>query len=152
MVKSAWRSHLWALLGYTVLTVTITWPLLLHIGTALPGEGTDSWQYLWNFWWFDQALFESQTLYFTPAQYYPGTSLLFHTLSPLHSLLGLPARLLCDALQPGRYLAAYNFGIRNVLRYIEEVKEFPPAIKSYINDVTTYKDIFLTIERYGLYS
>ena len=53
---------------------------------------------------------------------------------------------------PRIYLAAYNFGIRKVLRYIEEEKEFPPAIKSYINDVTTYKNIFLTIERYGLYS
>ena len=38
------------------------------------------------------------------------------------------------------------------LRYIEEVKEFPPAIKSYIDNVTTYNNIFLTIEKYGLYS
>jgi hypothetical protein len=102
-VKTTWRVHLAVLLGYILLSILITWPLALHITTALPGEGTDSWQYLWNFWWFDQALFHGQPLYFTTAQYYPtGTSLLFHTLSPLNSLIGLPARAL------GGYLAAYN--------------------------------------------
>ncbi|MGB9722559.1 MAG: hypothetical protein ACP5OO_07590 [Chloroflexia bacterium] len=96
--------HFLALAGYFLLTLLFTWPLPLHLTEALPGEGGDSWQYLWNFWWFDQALFHGQALYFTRAQYYPqGTSLLFHTLSPLNSLLGLPARAL------GGYLLAYNF-------------------------------------------
>jgi len=99
-----WRVHLAVLGGYILLSLLSTWPLALHFTTALPGEGTDSWQYLWNFWWFDQALFHGEPLYFTHAQYYPlGTSLLFHTLSPLNSLLGLPFRLL------GGYLAAYNW-------------------------------------------
>jgi len=103
-LRKAWLNHLLVLSGYFLLTVLFTWPLLLHLTTALPGEGGDSWQYLWNFWWFDQALFGGKSLYFTQAQYYPqGTSLLFHTLSPLNSLLGLPARLL------GGYLLAYNF-------------------------------------------
>ncbi len=95
-------------MGYLLLAVLSTWPLGQHFTTALPGEGSDSWQYLWNFWWFDQALFHGQRLYFTPAQYYPGTLLYFHTLSPLHSVMGLPARLLLGRLVPGRYIAAYN--------------------------------------------
>ncbi len=100
----AWLPHLLALAGYLLLTFLFTWPLPLHLTNALPGEGGDSWQSLWNFWWFDQALFHGKPLYFTQAQYYPhGTSLLFHTLSPLHSLLALPARLL------GGYFLAYNF-------------------------------------------
>ena len=103
-MKKRWRVHLVVLGGYILLSLLITWPLALHFATALPGEGTDSWQYLWNFWWFDEAIFHGQPLYFTHAQYYPlGTSLLFHTLSPLNSALGLPARLL------GGYPAAYNF-------------------------------------------
>jgi hypothetical protein len=102
-LKRTWPIHLLVLVGYILLSIIITWPLVLHLSTALPGEGTDSWQYLWNFWWFDQALFHGQQLYYTPAQYYPGTSLLFHTLSPLHSFLGLPARAV------GGYLAAYNW-------------------------------------------
>ena len=102
--RATWRTHLAVLLGYALLAVLFTWPLVPHFSTALPGEGTDSWQYLWNFWWFDQALFHGHSLYFTQAQYYPlGTSLLFHTLSPLNSLLGLPARFL------GGYVAAYNW-------------------------------------------
>ncbi len=102
-MTKAWRVHLLVLLGYALLAVVVTWPLALHLDSALPGEGTDSWQYLWNFWWFDQAAFHGKSLYFTQAQYYPqGTSLLFHTLSPLNSVLGLPGRLL------GGYLAAYN--------------------------------------------
>ena len=96
--------HFLTLAGYLLLTLLFTWPLVLHLTDALPGEGGDSWQYLWNFWWFDQALFHGKALYFTQAQYYPqGTSLLFHTLSPLHSLVALPARIL------GGYLLAYNF-------------------------------------------
>jgi hypothetical protein len=103
-MRRSWPIHLLVLLGYIVLSVIATWPLALHFTTALPGEGTDSWQYLWNFWWFDQALFHGKALYFTQAQYYPqGTSLLFHTLSPLNSALALPVRLL------GGYVAAYNF-------------------------------------------
>ncbi len=99
-----WGAHLVAVGGYILLTILFTWPLALHLRTALPGEGTDSWQYLWNFWWFDQAFFHGRPLYFTTAQYYPlGTSLLFHTLSPLHSLVALPARFL------GGYVAAYNW-------------------------------------------
>lgn len=100
----SWLLHVGVLLGYLLLTLAFTWPLALHLRIALPGEGTDSWQYLWNFWWFDQALFHGRPLYFTTAQYYPwGTSLLFHTLSPLHSLVALPVRLL------GGYVAAYNW-------------------------------------------
>ncbi len=99
-----WLTHFLALIGYFLLTLFFTWPLPLHLTDTLPGEGGDSWQYLWNFWWFDQALFHGKALYFTQAQYYPqGTSLLFHTLSPLHSLLALPFRIL------GGYLLAYNF-------------------------------------------
>ncbi len=101
---AGWRTHLLVLAGYLALAILFTWPLVLHFTTALPGQGADSWQYLWNFWWFDQALFHSQPLYFTHAQYYPlGTSLIFHTLSPLNSVLGLPAQVV------GGYLAAYNF-------------------------------------------
>lgn len=108
-MKRTWSIHLLALLGYTLLAVAITWPLVTEFASALPGEGTDAWQYLWNFWWFDQALFEGQPLYWTPAQYYPGTSLLFHTLSPLHSVLGLPVRLLAGPTSPDHYIATYNW-------------------------------------------
>ncbi len=101
---AGWRVHPLVLTGYLVLAILFTWPLVFHFTTALPGQGTDSWQYLWNFWWFDQALFHGQLLYFTHAQYYPlGASLIFHTLSPLNSALGLPAQAL------GGCLAAYNF-------------------------------------------
>ena len=51
---------------------------------------------------------------------------------------------------PRIYLAAYNFGIGKVLTCIEEVNDFPPAIKTYVKDVTTYNRIFLTMEKYGL--
>lgn len=102
-MRKSWPICLLVVAGYVALSILSTWPLAAHFSTALPGDGADSWQYLWNFWWFDQALFHGQPLYFTHAQYYPqGTSLLFHTLSPLNSVLGLPARLV------GGYLAAYN--------------------------------------------
>ena len=60
---------------------------------------------------------------------------------------GLPgAKILED---PNIYLAAYNFGIRKVLEYIESGRDLPKQIEQYVKKVATYNTVFNTIENYG---
>ena len=89
------RCHGAPLLVYTLLALIVTWPLALNITTAVPGNGYDSWQNLWNMWWLKQALLHGHNPYFTPMLYYPtGASLLLHTLNPINFLLTLPIQAL----------------------------------------------------------
>lgn len=92
------------LLGYLLLTVLMTWPLLLQFTTAIPGDSFDGWQNYWNLWWVKTALVERvQNPYVTDLLYYPtGVSLYFHTLNPFNGLLTLPIQLAAGLL------VAYN--------------------------------------------
>jgi len=49
------REHLLALGAYLVLSLAMTYPLLLHLNTALLGDG-DAWLFVWNFWWWRFSL------------------------------------------------------------------------------------------------
>jgi hypothetical protein len=99
------RAHALALLLYLLLTLGMTWPLVLQAGSAIPGDGFDGWQNYWNLWWMRSALLERlQWPYSTDLLYFPtGVSLLFHTLNPFNGLVSLPVQLAAGAI------AAYNF-------------------------------------------
>ena len=94
----------WPLLAYTLLTLGMTYPLIRRFPSAIPGDGFDGWQNLWNLWWMRQALLvEHRSPYFTDLLYHPtGVSLLFHTLNPFNGLVALPLQ-----LAAGLYVA-YN--------------------------------------------
>jgi hypothetical protein len=90
---------------YALLAMVITWPLPLHLTTALPANPTelsqDLWQNAWNMWWVREAVVERFTNpYTTDMLFYPhGASLFLHTLNlplgvvaiPLFPLIGLTA-------------------------------------------------------------
>ena len=95
------RPHLWALLGYLILALLVTYPLALNFTTGVPGDLTaDRDQNLWNLWWVGQALGHFTNPFHTDLLYYPyGVDLYYHTLGlPLgiigllpQALFGLPA-------------------------------------------------------------
>jgi hypothetical protein len=89
------RIHLTILLGYTLLTLVMTWPLARNWTTAIPGDSFDGWQNYWNLWWLKVALVErQQNPFFTDLLYYPtGVGLYFHTLNPFNGLVTLPVQL-----------------------------------------------------------
>ncbi|HEX9114661.1 MAG TPA: hypothetical protein VGA61_01220 [Anaerolineae bacterium] len=82
-------------LGYLALTLALTYPLLLNLATAIPGDSFDGWQNYWNQWWIKTALIDRHSSpYFTDLLYAPtGVSLLFHTLNPFNGLLTMPVQL-----------------------------------------------------------
>ena len=99
------RRHLLALGLYLLLTLLMTWPLVLHFATAIPGDSFDGWQNYWNLWWMRVALVDQvQWPLVTDLLYAPtGVSLYFHTLNPFNGLASLPVQL------TGGLIPAYNF-------------------------------------------
>ncbi|MBK7201663.1 hypothetical protein [Candidatus Amarolinea dominans] len=89
---------------YFVLTLALTFPLILHLDAAIPGDGFDGWQNYWNFWWLRQSLVElPRDPFVTDLLYHPtGVSLYFHTLNPFNGLVTLPLQV------AGNLFLAYN--------------------------------------------
>jgi hypothetical protein len=90
-----WPSHLVVLIAYLLLTAVMTWPLVINLTTAIPGDSFDGWQNYWNLWWIKTALVEQiHNPYITNVLFYPtGVNLYFHTLNPFNGLLTLPIQL-----------------------------------------------------------
>jgi len=79
---------------YLLLALVVTFPLVLHFGSALPGDGRDAWQNYWDYWWLRTALAEGQNPYQTPLLYAPyGAPLYLHTLNPFNGLVTLPIQI-----------------------------------------------------------
>jgi len=97
--------HIIALVGYLVLTLIMTFPLVTEFSTAIPGDGFDGWQNYWNLWWVKKALLDLGTNpFFCDYVYYPtGASLYFHTLNIFNGLLTVPVQALFG------WTVAYNF-------------------------------------------
>jgi hypothetical protein len=85
------------------MTLLLTWPLAVQLGSAIPAGAGDLWQNVWNFWWWDQALAGGSSPYRTPLQFHPfGADLALHTHSPLNMWL------FARVAEPG---AAYGLAI-----------------------------------------
>jgi len=102
-----YRHHLYALLGYLALTLLMTYPLVREFSRAIPGDGFDGWQNVWNLWWVKRALLvDGSSPYFTRFVDYPdGVHLYFHTLNIFNGLTFLPFTL------NGGPLLAYNVAV-----------------------------------------
>ena len=90
------RSHLYALLGYSILALIVTYPTILHFTTQIPGELLpDRNQDYWNFWWITQAFSRGVDPFYTDALYYPyGAPLYYHILGLPQWFIGLGPLLL----------------------------------------------------------
>ena len=84
-----WQSPL-VLLAYSLIAMTMAWPLPLHLGTHVPAGG-DALLFLWDLWWFRRAADTGISPFHTDLLYYPnGTSTVFTTLASLESAIGVP--------------------------------------------------------------
>jgi hypothetical protein len=90
--KESVTPFLIALVGYTLLSLVWTYPLIKYFSTKMFGWGGDRYIYLWNMWWMKKALMDLHTnpLY-TDYLFYPkGISLAFHDFSLLLTSISLP--------------------------------------------------------------
>jgi len=72
--------EIWIILGYIVLALVATYPLIFRFGTHVIGNNyTDVWQSLWNSWWLERCLLNLKNPFYTDYLYYPqGADLIFH--------------------------------------------------------------------------
>ncbi len=88
-------THLAVVVLFVVLAVVMTWPLVRHLGTHVPGSYTwafDEYTFVWNSWWFRYALFDlgQNPLYSTHIFYPLGISLVLYTYNLFNALISLP--------------------------------------------------------------
>ncbi len=119
--------NLLPLVGYTALTLALTYPLALNFNTAIPGDGFDGWQNYWNLWWVKGALVDrGANPFFTDYLDYPtGVSLYFHTLNIFNGLLTLPIQLLFGLVVAYNSVVLFSFvmggyGAYLLTRYVLE--------------------------------
>lgn len=112
--------HLIVLLGYLALALLLTYPLVRVFTRAIPGDGFDGWQNVWNLWWVKRALLvEGSTPYFTRLLDYPvGVYLYFHTLNIFNGLTFLPLTLNAGELVAYNSAALFSFVIGGYGSYL----------------------------------
>ncbi len=87
--------HLLVVGAYAVLAVVLTWPLVRHLGSHVPGSYTwafDEYTFVWNSWWFRYSLLDlGQNPLQSAHIFYPlGISLALYTYNLFNALLSLP--------------------------------------------------------------
>lgn len=85
--------HLWPLLLYSLLALVLTWPLVTHLTTHVPGDGIDDPALAWNLWWLRERVVDQANLdiFHVGWMFHPvSINLAFYTLSPLNGLLSIP--------------------------------------------------------------
>jgi len=114
------RLHLYPLGAYLLLTLLLTYPLVIRFTTAIPGDGFDGWQNYWNLWWMKVSLLEQHRSPFTTdLLYHPtGVRLYFHTLNPFNGLLTLPVQLAWGLLPAYNTVVLFSFVIGGYGAYL----------------------------------
>ncbi len=89
----------WIILAlFTVLALVLSWPVILHLGSRVPGTATwafDESTFLWNQWYLKHSLLDlhSSPLH-TELTWYPlGMDLILYTFNFFNALIGLPLQL-----------------------------------------------------------
>jgi hypothetical protein len=80
--------------------IGISWPEIGHPDQSIWGNGGDSFQFPWNFYWVRTWITQPQvTLYHTDLLFYPaGADLYFHDLSLLNAVLSVPFQPFMDLI------------------------------------------------------
>ncbi len=75
-------------MGYALITIVMTYPLLFQLNAGLASHTPDVWILAWDNWWIQRALAGGQDIFFTPLMFYPnGVSLAAHSFSFTHTLI-----------------------------------------------------------------
>ena len=103
--------HVVALAGFTLLSLLLTWPLLPHLTTHVPGDGIDDPALAWNLWWVKYAAIDRQlNLFDCRWMFYPiGINLAFYTLTVLNGLLAAPLQTAASVIVANNVLLLSSF-------------------------------------------
>lgn len=87
---------LWVLLYFSIMTVVMTYPLLLKMGHSVVGETGDNIYFIWMIGWFKKALFDLHVNPFNVwfLNYPEGWNMAYTEITPAQLLLALPFSML----------------------------------------------------------
>ncbi len=127
-------SNLMVLLAYLALALVLTYPLIAHFNTHVPGSETwafDEYSFVWSQWWVKHALFDAHTsLLFTRHVFYPlGVNLASFTVLWTNAILGLPLQFAFGLIPAvnATVLATFvlgAFGVYLLVGYLFQVSGF----------------------------
>jgi hypothetical protein len=106
--------------SYLALAVLLTWPVALHLSTAVAGlEARDSLQYTWSLWWSGRAWRSGQSVSDVSLLYYPwgGTHPLLGV-TPLLDWLAFPLQWLLSPTQVYNVLFLGSFALCGSAMYL----------------------------------
>lgn len=85
---------------YSLLSVLVTFPLVLNFATSVPGHGADDPYVAWNIWWVKWSLIDlgSNPLYSNYIFFPIGVNLGTYTLTLLNGLISIPLQLVWDVI------------------------------------------------------
>ncbi len=91
-LSAAATRHVRALGAYFLLTLVLTYPLILHFATHVAGDGSDDPALAWNLWWVPYSIFNlGASPIYTDYMFFPiGLNLGFYTLTYLNAFLAIP--------------------------------------------------------------
>ncbi len=85
------RTHLFVLSGYLLLSIALTWPLTRYWATAYVGNFEEATRNSWNMWWVRRALTHGQNPFWTDILYFPdGLQLYVQPINISNTFLTLP--------------------------------------------------------------
>jgi hypothetical protein len=111
MRTQRWQIHLLVLFAYTLFALALTWPLIAHVSSQVPGNGADDPPLTWNLWWVQHALLQLGTNPFDcDYMFYPlGINLAFYTLTILNGLLSIPLQAVFGLVTASNLLLLSSF-------------------------------------------
>lgn len=103
----------------SILSIGFTYPLVPKFGEGQIARGGDYYQFLWNFWYVKEALFNNDlSLLFTNTQYHPtGTTLSFHDLTLHWSILSVPLQTFMTRIQIFHLFTFLSFPLTALAQY-----------------------------------
>jgi hypothetical protein len=108
------------LLYFSVMTLVMTWPLVLHMTDSVVGQIGDNVYFVWMLAWFKRALFELHVSPITiPRLNYPeGWSLAYTEIAPSELALGFPASLIWGPVLGYNVALLLTFVLSGYLMYV----------------------------------
>jgi hypothetical protein len=121
------KPYLLALGFYLLLAVILTYPLLLHITTHVPGDGRDDPPLVWNLWWVRYALLNLHTNPLNCSfMFYPiGVNLTFFTLTLLNGFLSIPLQMTGGLVLASNVELLLSYAIAGLAMFLLALEALP---------------------------
>ncbi len=114
------RKHTVVLLAYLILALLLTFPLVAHLTSHVPGDGIDDPSLAWNLWWVKHALVDQpQNPFDCTWQFWPvGINLAFYTLTILNGMLSVPLQTAFNVITAYNILLLSSFVLSGFGAYL----------------------------------